>query len=114
MATGPKTRISVVPQLLSDEAEWRRWIAAWALEVNQGRLNNVGTITLAINAATTVVTDQRTGANSFIGFMPTTANAATELGNGTLYISSQGKQTFTITHANNAQADRTFTYCTLG
>jgi hypothetical protein len=42
--------------------------------------------------------------------MPTTANAAAEIGNGTIYVSSRGKQTATITHANNSQTDRTFAY----
>jgi hypothetical protein len=45
-------------------------------------------------------------------FMPTTANAAAEL--ATMFVSSRGKQTFTITHANNGQTDRTFKYVVIG
>jgi hypothetical protein len=29
-------------------------------------------------------------------------------------VSSRGKQTFTITHANNSQSDRTFKYVVIG
>ncbi len=113
MATNAKSKISI-PPFLFDDPEWKRKVSAWILEANQGNLNNTGTITLTANAASTTVTERRAGEFSYIGFMPTTANAAAELGNGTLYVSAQGKQTFTITHANNAQANRTFTYCILG
>ena len=102
------------PAFIQDEEQHRRLLGAWVREAHQGHLANTGTVTLSINSATTVVPDYRFGPNSFIGFMPTTANAATELGNGTLYVSTRGKQTATITHANNAQADRTFTYAILG
>jgi len=75
-------------------------------QLSDGKSNNTGTVTLTINSATTVVSDFRAGADSVITFMPTTANAAAEL--ATMYVSSQGKQTFTLTHANNALNDRTF------
>jgi hypothetical protein len=114
MATNPRSKQSIVPQFLADDTEWKRKVGAWILEANQGNLNNTAVVTLTANAGSTTVTERRAGEFSFIGFMPTTANAAAELGNGTLYVSAQGKQTFTITHANNAQADRTFTYCILG
>ena len=105
---------SNVPGFTIDEVQHRRKISSWAFEVNRGHLNNTGTFTLTINVASTAITDERAGAFSFIGLMPQTANAAAELGNGTLYIATQGKKSFTITHANNAQADRTFRYCILG
>lgn len=114
MAITAKSKISLPPQFIEDDPEWKRKVGAVLLQHNQGALNNTATVTLTANAGSTVVTDKRAGGFSFIGFMPTTANAAAELGNGTLYVSSQAKQTFTITHANNAQADRTFTYCILG
>jgi hypothetical protein len=44
--------------------------------------------------------------------MPTTANAAAEMDG--MFVSSRGKQTFTITHANNSQSDRTFKYVVIG
>lgn len=114
MATGIKTRISIPPSFLSDDPEWKRAIGKWALEVNQGHLANTGSVTLTANVASMSVSDARAGANSFIGFMPTTANAGLELGAGTLYVKARGKQVFTLKIANNAQADRTFVYCILG
>jgi len=46
--------------------------------------------------------------------MPMTANAAAEFGNGTLYVAARVKGAFTLAHANNAQADRTFGYVLIG
>lgn len=106
-------RISLVPGFLSDDAQWKRQTAAWMLEANQGRLNNTGIVTLAANASSTTVQDERVGVDSFIGLMPRTANAATEKASGVLYVLTD-KQTFTIAHSNNAQTDRTFVYSILG
>lgn len=81
-----------------------------------GRSNATGTVTLAQNAATTVVTT-RTGtcfSTSVPILIPTTANAATEFGAGSWYISSVGVDTFTITHVNSATASRTFSYVIVG
>ena len=79
-----------------------------------GGINATGSVTLAVSAATTAVTDKRLSATSYFGLMPTTANASAEVGNGTIYVSAQGKQTLTLTHANNSQSDRTYRYCILG
>jgi hypothetical protein len=83
-------------------------------QINLGNLNNAATVTLTANAATTTVTNSRVSGNSFISFMPTTANAATELAAGTMRVSSRNKGEFVITHANNAQTDRTFSYIHVG
>ena len=81
-----------------------------------GRSNAVGTVTLTTGAATTVVTTLTgicsTGSTPIL--TPTTANAAAEVGNGTMYISSVGLNTFTITHANSATTGRTFLYAIVG
>lgn len=79
-----------------------------------GRSNAVGTVTLATGAATTVVTDNNFAPGSVPIPIPTTASAATEMGNGTMYISARANKSFTITHANSATADRTFLYAILG
>lgn len=79
-----------------------------------GKGHAAGEVTLTASTASTVVTDLRAGVDSVITFMPKTANAAAEVGNGTMYVSSRGKQTFTITHANNAQTDRDFEYSISG
>lgn len=81
-----------------------------------GRSNATGSVTLTQNSATTVVTT-RTGTcapGSKVSLTPTTANAATEFGAGTWYISSVGLDTFTITHINSATASRTFDYFIVG
>lgn len=114
MSTSAGMRVSLPPSFLSDDPEWKRAVGRWMLEINQGHLNNIGNVTLTANVASMSVSDARAGANSFIGFMPTTANAGLELGAGTLYVKARGKQVFTLKIANNAQADRTFVYTILG
>lgn len=106
-------RISLPPQSLTDDAQWKRQAQAWMTEAYQGHLANTGVVTLEANAASTTVVDDRVGANSFIGLMPRTANAASEQASGNLYVIAD-KQSFTIAHTNNAQTDRIFTYSILG
>lgn len=91
----------------------------WGLEARlvlnnamRGKMNVVEEVTLTANAASTVVTDALVNSESLIVLMPTTANAAAAL--ATTYIATVGDGTFTITHANNAQADKTFRYGVLG
>lgn len=78
------------------------------------RLDAVGEVTLTINVASTVVTDIRVGTNSAVVLVPMTAVAATEVGNGTIYVSTVASETFTLTHANSATAGRTFRYIVMG
>jgi len=79
-----------------------------------GRSNAVGSVTLATGSPTTVITDKNCAIGSTPLFTPTTANAATELGNGTMYISAVTNGAFTITHANSATTGRTFLYALHG
>ena len=79
-----------------------------------GKTNNTGAFTITASAATTVITNLRVGGDSVIVVSPTTASAATEWSSGGMYISSVGKQTFTVTHANSAPTDRTFNYAVIG
>ena len=79
-----------------------------------GKINAAGTVTLGASAATTTVTDYRVGSESVIVFTPTTENAAAEQGGGTMFLSARAKQSFTLTHANNSQTDRTFIYIVIG
>jgi hypothetical protein len=82
-----------------------------------GRSNAVGTVTLAMGSATTVVTPTQSGmiaVGSQPIFTPLTAAAAAELASGHMYVSSVAKDTFTITHTNSATAGRTFLYAILG
>lgn len=104
----------LVPIDWHDEAEHRRKLAEGANLALQGKVLSVGSVTLAENSAVTVLADTRIGVESFIGFMPTTANAAAEVGNGTLYITGRTDGEATLNHANNTQTDRTFVYVVLG
>lgn len=90
-------------------------------QLASGRSNAVGSVTLATSSATTTVdVNSSTIAPTIIApgsvpiLVPTTANAATEVGNGTMYISNVAKGSFTITHANSATTDRTFLWAILG
>jgi hypothetical protein len=91
-----------------------------ASAVNQGlkgKLNSIGSVTLTVSVASTVVKNPLVGPDSVILLMPQTAHAAAELGNGTAYIApadSVEGVSFKITHANNSQADRTFGYVIIG
>jgi hypothetical protein len=79
-----------------------------------GRSNAVGSVTLATGASTTTVTTPNCAAGSTPILTPASAAAATELGNGTIYVSAVSNGAFTITHANSATAGRTFLYAVLG
>lgn len=86
-------------------------------QILKGKINSVGTITLTASAASTVVNNALVSSASVILLMPQTAHAAAELGNGTAYIAPADTvdgTSFKITHANNAQADRTFGFVILG
>lgn len=101
-----------IPVGLSNVEERFRLIIDVLNLLIDGKTNAIGQVTLTANAASTAVTDLRVGADSRILLMPTTANAAAAL--TTSYIATVGKQTFTITHANNAQTDKTFKYAIIG
>jgi hypothetical protein len=93
---------------------WEELARKVAIVVNANAKGATGSITLTANSATSTLTDNRITTNSHIGFMPTTSNAAAEIGNGTMYVSSRSTGSATITHANNAQTDRTFIYSVEG
>lgn len=90
--------------------------------IMQGKTNNTGTCTLGAGVASTNVDVAfgDIGPLSTILFMPLTANAATEFGAGSMYVSAITITTnpqvnrFTITHANNANVDRTFRFVIIG
>lgn len=83
-------------------------------ELASGRSNAIGTFTLTPSATATTVTAPTCASTSAPLIVPTTANAASEIGNGTIYVSVIGKGSFTVTHANNTQSDRTFAFACLG
>jgi hypothetical protein len=79
-----------------------------------GRSNAVGTVTLVTGSATTVVTDRNCAAGSTPLLTPATANAAAEVGNGTIFVSAVANGSFIITHANSAVTGRAFLYALQG
>lgn len=95
---------------------WVKDIADIITAMQRGRHNNVGTVTLTANSATTTLTDARIAADSAVIIVPTTANASAEIGNGTIFISESNRVngSIVITHANNAQADRTYRFAIMG
>lgn len=102
--------MSFTPPVAADSAR----IVQALKELGSGRSNAVGTATLTANQATTVVAAINCGPDSRVFLMPTTANASAEFGNGTIRISAVGQGTFTITHANSAQTDRTYFWLAVG
>lgn len=81
-------------------------------ELFQGRSNAAGVCTLTASATTTTVAAENCGDESKVFLMPTTVNAAAAV--ATTYITAVRNGSFTITHANNAQTDRTFSYAAIG
>lgn len=77
-----------------------------------GKLRVTGEFTLTAGATTTVVNDNKFESEMLPVLTPLTANAAAAL--GTTYVSARTQGSFTITHANNAQTDRSFGYVRLG
>jgi hypothetical protein len=83
-------------------------------ELFEGRSNAVGKLTLVANAASTTVATANCGAGSTVILTPITAHAAAEVAAGALYVSAVGNGSFTLAHASNSQADRTFLYACFG
>lgn len=96
-----------------DDNNTRRMVSA-IRSLAEGRSLAVGSVTLTANAGSTAVTFQNCSMNAQVFLSPKTANAAAEVGAGTIYVSSVGNGTFTLTHANNAQTDRTFGFAVFG
>lgn len=100
----------VLPTYSGNEAEWRWKVEEVVNNNGRGKINATGSVTLTVSSATTTLTDKRIQPTSVILFMPTTANALADIP----YVGTVGDGTATLTHANNAQADRTFGYVVIG
>lgn len=85
-------------------------------QVRRGKMDAVTELTLTANAATSTLAWKGLSPQSVVLFDPKTANAAAELAAGTMYVltANRGNDTWTVTHANNAQADRTFQVAIIG
>ena len=98
-------------KLKPNELEPRK-IASSINRIVEGRTDNYGSVTLTANDTTTTVTNQWASENSTIVLSPRTANAAAAV--ATTYVSSKLNGSFVLTHANNAQTDKTFDYAMIG
>jgi hypothetical protein len=98
------------PGLSPNESSLKRIVATIG-RLLAGKTNNVTSVTLTANSATTTMSDPRIGAYSFIGFTPTTAHAKAE---GTPEVTAKDTGTATLSHANNAQTDRTYDVVIIG
>jgi hypothetical protein len=105
---------------MADTPELPAWGAesrAVALAVNKvlrGKSNNAGRVTLVASTLTTTVSTKICETTSKVVLFPESANAAAELGNGTMYVSQRLAGSFLIAHANNAQTDRIFSFVIVG
>lgn len=114
MAVDSSKTVEPVPESHPDPLEFSRLISRRVNGLLDGKLNAVGSLTLTASTTVTTVTELRAGINSVIVLTPTSANAAAEVGGGALYVASKGAESFVLSHANNAQTDRTFDYLVLG
>ena len=97
------------------ESSIPRWLYIISETVNNliiGRANNTSTFTLASGATSTVIVDPAFESSQVPCWTPTTAAAATAMTK--VYVSSRSKGTFTVTHDNTADTDRTFIYTRWG
>lgn len=100
----------------SDVSIYMRRVLEALNALRSGKTENVGEITLTANAASTTITDIRISPQSVIAWHPRTANAASEIAAGTMFITdaNMSNGSAIVTHANNAQADRSFRYAVIG
>lgn len=96
------------PLRMPDVAEHVYRLALAIHGLLDGKHEATGTVTLAAGGTTTTLTDKRIGGSTVLSLSPTTANAAGAL--ATTYVATYSQGSCIITHANNAQTDRTFRY----
>jgi hypothetical protein len=90
-----------------------RQISEVVNNIMDGKINSTGVLNLTENSTTTVVSDLRVGPESVIVWTPKSISAAQEITH--MYLSSVGKQTFTLTHRSNAStSDIIFHYAVIG
>lgn len=110
---GPTTGRHALPTDLADGRQHRRLIASALNSALAGHLNCGVQVTLAPSAASTTLVDARINLNTAVLACPLTANAAAEIGAGTMYFVPTVGQAV-IHHANNTQSDRTFNLALIG
>ncbi len=83
-------------------------------QLTEGRSNATGTVTLTANAATTTVSAPNCGPGSAVFLFPQTANAAAAVATTFVLVTNVTAAQFIVSHANNAQTDKTFWWVALG
>ena len=110
----PVPNPAALATLLGAVLTWLARVRDVVNNIMRGKINATLDVTLTPSAASTTVSDARIGGSCGIYLMPLSANAAAEIGNGTIWWSAPSNQTVTLNHANNAQADRTFRLLIIG
>lgn len=83
-------------------------------QLAEGRSNAVGVVTLRANQVTTAVPAPTCGVGTNILMFPATANAAAALATTFILVANVTAGQFIISHANNAQVDKTFYWLAVG
>lgn len=101
--------------IVNNFTNWAREATAIINNIMLGKTNNTGTFTLTANATSTTITlaSGRLTPDSVIHWTAKTANAAGAL-SGMYYSVDAANNTFTVTHANTAAVDKTFSYTHVG
>ncbi len=104
--------MSIVPLSPAEKDPFK--IVRATRQLIEGRSNATGSVTLGTSATSTIVAALNCGAGSQVFLFPKTANAAAALATTYILAANVTKQQFIITHASNAQTDRTFSFVCLG
>lgn len=99
---------ALLPPPVDDKTGWLRKVYEAVNSLRDGRVNCIGTVTLANSVTTTTVTDLRCSVNSVVLLSPSNAAAGAEAWS---VVPANGS--FVITHSN-AVTTRTFKYVMFG
>jgi hypothetical protein len=105
---------SAIASMLGAVLGWLAKVQGVVNNIMRGKINATVDVNLTASAASTTVNDPRIGGSCGIYLMPLSANAAAEIGAGTIWWGAPGNQTVTLNHANSAQTDRRFRLLIIG
>lgn len=101
-------------RVLNADEQRLRIVSERIREMQRGRSNAHGTFTLTANDTTTTVTTPNVTADSHVTITPKTATAAAAVGSATGVYVTAADGSFTVTHPNTADTDKTFSYGIIG
>ncbi len=99
--------------LSNQETDLRKIVTA-VQQLQEGRSNATGSVTLSTGVTTTTVTAPTCGAGSVIKLSPQTANAAAALTTSYIQSTDITPRQFVITHTTSTSTDRTFGWVAIG